>query len=106
MKYQLSGIDPAEILVPFTNAEISPLWAENEHWQRPCSNFLGEISNKYSKSKKHQFIRRISWILSHIVLATPISGALTFYTDGNNTGKADYKSGKISKVAQSPKDPF
>ena len=33
---------------------------------------------------------------------TPISGARPFYTDADKSGKADDKSGKISKVAQSP----
>ena len=28
----------------------------------------------------------------------------TFYTDANKSGKAGYKSGKLSKVAQSPYD--
>ena len=36
---QLVGVDPAEIVVPFTNAENSSLWTENEHWQRVSSNF-------------------------------------------------------------------
>ena len=31
---QLSGTDPTEIVVPFTNAEMALLWVENEHWQR------------------------------------------------------------------------
>ena len=28
--HQLAGIDPAEIIVPFTNDEIDKLWAESE----------------------------------------------------------------------------
>ena len=47
---KLVGMDPAEIVVPFTNAEIVSLWAENEHWQRAYSNSFGE-TNKYTKSK-------------------------------------------------------
>ena len=39
--HQLEGIDPAEIVVSFTNTEISSLWTENEHWQRAFNNFLG-----------------------------------------------------------------
>ena len=47
---QVVRIDPTEIVIPFTtNAEIPSLWAENEYWQRACSNFLREISNNYSK---------------------------------------------------------
>ena len=26
---QLTGIDPTEIVIPFTNAEIASLWAKN-----------------------------------------------------------------------------
>jgi hypothetical protein len=50
MRYQLAGMDPAEIVVPFTNAEIVSLWAENEHWQRAYSNSFGE-TNKYTKKQ-------------------------------------------------------
>ena len=32
----------------------------------------------------------------------PISGALTFYTDANKSGKEGYKSENLNKVAQSP----
>lgn len=57
---QLTGMDPAEIVVPFTNAEIASLQAQDEHWQRACSNFLEEINNKSPKSKWLQFIKRIN----------------------------------------------
>ena len=39
---QLTGIDPAEFVVPFTNAELSSLWTENELCQTTCSHFFGE----------------------------------------------------------------
>jgi hypothetical protein len=32
--HQLAGVNPAGIIVPFTNAEVASLWAENKHWQR------------------------------------------------------------------------
>jgi hypothetical protein len=37
-----------------------------------------------------------------IVERPPISGAPTFYTDANKSGKAGYKSEIISKLTQSP----
>ena len=49
---QLAEIDPAEIVVPFTNDEIDKLRAESELWQRACSKFLGEINNKYPKARE------------------------------------------------------
>lgn len=48
----LTGIDPTEIVVPFINAEIASLLAENQHWQRAYNYFFGDISNKYPKSKR------------------------------------------------------
>lgn len=48
--YQFAGI--AEIIVPYTNAEIASLWIINEDCQRTCSNYLGEINNKYHQSKQ------------------------------------------------------
>ena len=38
---QFAGIDPAEIVVPFTNDEINRLWEESKCWQRACGKFLG-----------------------------------------------------------------
>ncbi|KAL6044970.1 hypothetical protein STEG23_011887 [Scotinomys teguina] len=99
---QLTGMDPAEIVVPLTNEEVSSLWKDNEYWQRACSNFLGEINNHYPKSKRIEFIKKTEWVLPHTVRQKPISGVLTFYTDANKLGKAGYKSGDLSKVVQSP----
>ncbi|KAL6079786.1 hypothetical protein STEG23_023427 [Scotinomys teguina] len=99
---QLTGMDPAEIVVPLTNEEVSSLWKDNEYWQRACSNFLGEINNRYPKSKRIEFIKKTEWVLPHSVRQKPISGVLTFYTDANKLGKAGYKSGDLSKVVQSP----
>ena len=48
---QLADIDPDEIVVPFSNAEISSLWAENEHWQRASITFLEDTNNRYSQRK-------------------------------------------------------
>lgn len=66
--------------------------------------FFGEINSKYPQSKKIPFIKRTNWILPHTVQGTPISGAPTFYTDANKSGKAGYKSWNLNKVAQSPHD--
>ena len=62
-----------------------------------CSNFLGEINNRYPKSRQLQFIKRPNWIFPHIIKGTPISGAPTFYTDANKSGKAGYKSEDVGR---------
>ena len=80
---QLAGIDPSEIIVPFTADEIKKLWEDNEPWQRASANFLGEINNNYSKSNRLIFIKRTSWILPRIICDAPITAAHTFYTDAN-----------------------
>ena len=67
-----------------------------------CSDFLGEINNKYPRSKRIQFIKETNWIFPHVVQDTPISGAPTFYMDANNLGKVGYKSDNLTKVTQSP----
>ncbi|MGE9574186.1 reverse transcriptase domain-containing protein [Escherichia coli] len=99
---QLTGKDPAEIIVPLTNEEISSLWKDNEYWQIALTDFLGTISNNYPKTDRIKFIKTTVWILPRIVRQTPISGVLTFYTDANKSGKAGYKAGEVSKVVQSP----
>lgn len=34
------------------------LWAIEEGWQKACSNYLGEMNNKYLKNKCLQFIKK------------------------------------------------
>ena len=53
----VSKIDPGEIIVPFNN-EIDKLWAESDHWKRPCSNSEGDITNKYTQRKRIKLIKR------------------------------------------------
>ena len=60
--------------------------------------FGGRISSKYPQNKKIQLIKRTNWNLPHIVQETQISGAPTFYTKANKSGKADYKSENVSKL--------
>ena len=71
--HQLAGIDPAEIIVPFTIDEIKKLWEDNEPWQRACVNFLGDISSNYPKSNRINLIKRTTWIPFHTVHDTPIT---------------------------------
>ena len=68
------------------------LWGQDEYWQKTCSNFLGEINNRYPKNKWLQFIKWTTWIFPHTLKGIPISGAATFYTEANKSGKAGYKS--------------
>ena len=55
---QLNGKDPAEIIVPLTNEEISSLWKDNEYWQIALTDFLGTISNNYPKTDRIKFIKK------------------------------------------------
>ena len=80
------------------------LWEINDGCQRICSDFLGEIKNKYPKSKQIQFIKRTAWVLPHTVRREPISRVFTLYSEANRLGKSGYKAGNISKVVQIPHD--
>lgn len=95
-------MNPIEVLVLYTNAAIMELWVIYNDWQRVCNNFLGDINNKYVKSKQLQFTKRTGWILPCTVKRTPVSAALTFYTEADELGMAGYKAGNSSKVIQSP----
>ena len=99
---QLAGIDPAEIIVPFTTDEIKKLWEDNKPWQRACADFGGELNSNYPKSNRLNHINRTSWILPLIVCDATITADCTFYTDAIKSGKASYKSEELSKVEQSP----
>jgi hypothetical protein len=80
---QLIGTDPAETIMPYTNAEITSLWVINKDWQRAFNNFLEYINNKYPQSKGLQFIQRTTWILPCAVRGTLVSKAPTFYIDSS-----------------------
>ncbi|ERE66567.1 putative HERV-K-19q12 provirus ancestral Pol protein [Cricetulus griseus] len=73
---------------------------DNEYWQIALTDFWGTISNNYPKTGKIKFIKKIVWILPHIVRQTPISGVLTFYTDANKSGKAGYKADEADTLSR------
>lgn len=56
----LSGIDPAEIVIAYTNAEIMQLWMMYDDWQRPCNNFLGDTNNKYPERMQLQLTKKLN----------------------------------------------
>lgn len=66
--HQLAGIDPPEIIVPFTRGGIKKLWDDSEPRQRACANLLGEIYSNYPKSNRISLIKRTTWILLQIVM--------------------------------------
>ena len=85
--HQLTGMDPAKIVILLTNEESEQLWVQSESWYRACSNFGGDINNKYPQSKMIEFLKKTNCILPRIVRDEPISGAPTFYTNANKPGK-------------------
>lgn len=86
---QLTGIDPTEIVIYLTNAEMASLWAKNGQQQRVCSNSLRQIRNKHPRSKKLQFLKTTHWILPR---NTKFLEPPTFYMDTNKSGKTDNES--------------
>lgn len=48
--HRFAGIDPAEIVVPFTSAEIVSLGEDNGYWQRACCAFLGNSTTDSQKA--------------------------------------------------------
>lgn len=53
-------MNPIEVLVLYTNVAIMELWVIYNDWQRVCNNFLGDINNKYVKSKQLQFTKELN----------------------------------------------
>ena len=62
---QLAGIDPAEIIVPFTTDEIKKLWEDNKPWRRAHANSFGEVNSNYPKSG-----RLISTVAAQVCIPT------------------------------------
>ena len=49
--HQLPRINPSQIAVPYTNAEVITLQVINKDWQGTCNNFGGEEINKKNPTK-------------------------------------------------------
>ena len=47
---QLSGYDPYEIVLPFTNDQIHRLFVTSMDWQIATADFIGEVHNHFPKS--------------------------------------------------------
>ena len=60
------------------------------------------MNTNYLKSDRINLIKRTTWILPHILYDTPKTGASTFHTGANKSGKAGCKSEDLSKVEQNP----
>jgi hypothetical protein len=60
--YQLSGKDQGKIIILLMCAEIMPLCVMKKNWQSACSNYLGDVNNKYPKKKDIFFIKGTNWI--------------------------------------------
>jgi hypothetical protein len=103
----LLGTDLAEIIVPYTNAEIMSLWIISEDWQRVLSNYLEILTTNILKAStfslwKEKKKEKLNWILPCIVKEMPVPNVPLIYTDENEFGMAGYNSDKMSKVIQSP----
>lgn len=70
-------------------------------WQIALANFPGQISVHYPANKFIQFTDRHGFIFPKVIVATPISGAHTVFTDGSSSGYAGYYSQTGNRVQNS-----
>lgn len=57
---QLCGLDPEEIIVPFTVKEIQKLFRICDDWQTACAHFLGKIHN-HPTDRRLEFLKKTQW---------------------------------------------
>ena len=60
---QLSGYDPYEIVLPFTNDQIHRLFVIRMDWQIAIADFIGEVHNHFPKSPLITIAAKHKWII-------------------------------------------
>lgn len=66
------------------------MWQSADCWQVALANFPGQISVHYPSNKFIQFTNRHGFIFPKVIVAAPISGPHTVFTDGSSSGYAGY----------------
>ena len=97
---QLSGYDPYEIVLPFTNDQIHRLFVTSMDWQIAIADFIGEVHNHFPKSPLITTAAKYKWIIPIITKTIPLTNAPVYFTDANKTLKTGY-TGPTTKVLQS-----
>ena len=97
---QLSGYDPYEIVLPFTNDQIHRLFVTSMDWQIAIANFIGEVHNHFPKSPLITIAAKHKWIIPIITKTIPLANTPIYFTDANKTLKASY-TGPTTKIWQS-----
>ena len=97
---QLSGYDPYEIVLPFTNDQIHRLFVTSMDWQIAIADFIGEVHNHFPKSPLITTAAKHKWIILIITKKIPLATSPVYFTDANKTLKAGY-TGPATKISQS-----
>ena len=78
---QLSGYDPYEIVLPFTNDQIHRLFVTSMDWQIAIADFIGEVHNHFPKSPLITIAAKHKWIIPIITKIIPLPHAPMYFTD-------------------------
>ena len=97
---QLSGYDPYEIVLPFTNDQTHRLFVTRMEWQIASAGFIGEVHNDFPKSPLITIPAKHKWIILIITKKIPLATSPVYFTDANKTLKAGY-TGPATKISQS-----
>ena len=97
---QLSGYDPYEIVLPFTNDQIHRLFVIRMDWQIAIADFIGEVHNHFPKSPLITIAAKHKWIIPIVTKKISLANAPVYFTDTNKILKPGY-TGPTTKIWQS-----
>jgi hypothetical protein len=96
--YELLGHEPSNIVVPSSKDQQHWLWQFSDLWQSALANFPGQIGEHLPHSKFLQFASLHVFVFPKIILSSPLSEAVTIFTDASGHGSAAYYTKDCHKV--------
>jgi hypothetical protein len=93
----LLGHEPSNI-VPFLKDQQDWLWQFWDIWQSALANFPAQIGEHLPHSKLSQFTSLHAFVFPKMILSSPLSEAVTVFTDASGPGTAAYYTKDCHKV--------
>jgi hypothetical protein len=92
------GHEPSNIVVPFSKDQQHWSWQVSDLRQSALANFPGQIRVHLPHSKFLQFASLHAFDFPKIILSSPLSEAVTIFTDASGCGSAAYNTKDCHKV--------
>lgn len=92
VKFSLThfGNQPNTLVVPYTRTQVEILAGTTDEWAILLCTFHGVIDNHYPKDDLLSFVNKDLVYFPKVTSKSPLTAAITIYTDGSKTGLGAY----------------